>query len=117
MREAALWQTPRGLASGRQRRSAAAFSAPETRRLQPALVDVVLAGRGDLLRVLALEVVALPGLLGGLRVLAEDPLVELAAVLLPDVVLVAEFRVGIHPPDHRLDLVQRLVLDERDEAE
>src|SRR4051812_48561859 len=94
----------------------AAFSA-ESGGFQPALVDVALGRRrGHLLGELALEVVALPGLLSGLRIAAKDALVELGAVLFPDVVLMTQLGVAIHAPDHRLDLVQGLVLHEGDET-
>ena len=57
------------------KRARPAAESAEFRRLQAALVDVALgAGGGQFLGELALEVVALPGGLGGLRVAAEDAL-------------------------------------------
>ena len=92
-------------------------SGAEAGRLHAALVDVILPGRRHLLGELALEVVALPGFLDGVRLLAKDLVVELAAVLFPDGVLVLQLGIGVHRADHRLDLLHRLVLDEGDEAE
>src|SRR6056300_1965603 len=57
---------------------------PELWRLHPPLVDVVAGRLGlDFLGILALEVEALPGLLGGLRVALEDQVVELGPLLGP----------------------------------
>ena len=92
-------------------------SSHEPRSLEAALVDVVFRGLAGVLGKLAFEVVALPSRLGRFGVQAHDALVKFCPVFFPSVVLIAQFRVTRHGADHRLDVGQRLVLDQGDEAE